>query len=142
MGSFLYFSSTVYIFMIDIVNIFNWTPLLLVNGILNYIYTKSLYNYNGERKLCQRPKFFGSSRKAWLLITIFANSFSLFSSLFFIGVKIKGENKIKVLVKSHAFLLDQFFGDLNLDLKAAILFLFFHCSHFLHYAYSNKAYEI
>ena len=111
--------------MINIVNIFNWTPLLLVNGILNYIYTKSLYNYNGERKLCQRPKFFGSSRKAWFLITIFANSFSYFSSLFFIGGKRKGENKIKVLVKSHAFLLDQFFGDLNLDLKAAIWFRFF-----------------
>ena len=39
------------------------------------------------------PAYIWSSSKAWLLITIFANSFSFSSSLFFLGGKRKGGKK-------------------------------------------------
>ena len=68
-------------------------------------YTKIILNqtYNSDVqkeknisavKVCEKIicalSIFGSSRKAWLLITIFANSFS-FSSSLFLGGKRKGE---------------------------------------------------
>ena len=52
------------------------------------------------------------SRKARPLNTIFANSFSFSSSLFFKEGREKGKRITKVAVRSHAFLLDRFL-DIN-----------------------------
>ena len=55
---------------------------------------------------CTEESLLGTSRKAWVLITIFATSFSVSSYLFFRREGKMGYKKNKVVVKSHSFLLD------------------------------------
>ena len=66
---------------------------------------KTLRSYSTDWQTCLRLLHIWSSRKAIPLITIFANSFSFSSSLFF-RMEEKGKRIIKVVVKSHAFLID------------------------------------
>ena len=90
---------------------FNVLQLTLINCWDNYIWacvffllqppphSRSFIENNSTKSINR------SSRKAWLLITIFAIHSTFLLPSFF-GGKRKGEKITKVVVKSHAFLLD------------------------------------
>ena len=83
---------------------------------------KTLRSYSTDRQTCLRLLHIWSSRKAWPLITIFANSFSFSSSLFVLGMKRKEKKIIKVVVKSHALLFDH--------TNAILLFVHYTVTHY------------
>ena len=82
-----------------------------------YLIILLLLLFGSESDHKQSP-LYRPSWKAWLLLTIFANSFFFSFSLFVRKAREKGKRRTKVVVKSHAFQ----FGSFG---QFLILFLFF-----------------
>ena len=94
---------------LKLLNFFRWNFWLII--VISFILpqkNQNNFNWPNQARKIHIISFVykhWSSRKAWPLITIFANSFS-FSSSLYLGGKRKGKRITKVVVKSKSFLLD------------------------------------